>query len=256
MLAILPESWLISWISDTFAGSRYENGQVEEQATYRNGRRDGTVLEFYPDGRKRYEATFSGGKLEAPELRHGEEALKHPHSLSRTEPAHFVVEFQTSAGDFSVSVDRALAPLGADRFYSLVSAGFYDQCRFFRGIPDFMAQFGYHGDPAVTAAWLEATIDAIGHYFDLFGCNAARGKLCAYILADRDHRIHATIDPPVQPRNEPSVGKVYVATANAQDQRAAPQAGRQIGHSPGYGPMTMHPPRAPHLAQRAPTKAC
>ncbi len=136
----------------------YENGQVEEQATYRDGRRDGTVLEFYPDGRKRYEATFSGGKLEAPEIRHGEEALKHPHSLSRTAPAHFVVEFQTSAGDFSVSVDRALAPLGADRFYSLVSAGFYDQCRFFRVIPDFMAQFGYHGDPAVTAAWLEATI--------------------------------------------------------------------------------------------------
>ena len=138
--------------------SYYDNGQVEERATYRDGRREGAIVQFYPDGRKRYEATFSGGELEAPEIWHGEEALKHPQGLSRTAPARFVVEFQTSAGDFSVSVERALAPLGADRFYSLVAAGFYDQCRFYRVIPDFMAQFGYHGDPAVTAAWLEATI--------------------------------------------------------------------------------------------------
>ena len=37
-------------------------------------------------------------------------------------------------------------------------AGFYSQCRFFRVVPDFMAQFGYHGNPDVTAAWLDANI--------------------------------------------------------------------------------------------------
>ncbi len=49
--------------------------------------------------------------------------------------------------------EREWAPIGADRFYNLVKNGFFDDNRFFRVIPDFMAQFGINGDPAVTAAW-------------------------------------------------------------------------------------------------------
>jgi peptidyl-prolyl cis-trans isomerase A (cyclophilin A) len=70
-----------------------------------------------------------------------------------TAPAQYRVRFETSKGNFVVEVDRSLAPNGADRFYQLVSEGFYDDVRFFRVMSGFMAQFGINGDPAVTARW-------------------------------------------------------------------------------------------------------
>tara|TARA_Y100000588_G_scaffold208782_2_gene222667 strand:- start:520 stop:1176 length:657 start_codon:yes stop_codon:yes gene_type:complete len=89
-----------------------------------------------------------------------EDALSDPKNpaMNQTAPDKFDVEFRTSKGSFVVSVDRDLAPHGADRFYNLVAAGFYTECRFFRVIPNFMAQFGFHGDPDVTAVWVDATI--------------------------------------------------------------------------------------------------
>ena len=89
---------------------------------------------------------------------YGKEALKHPESLVDTAPGKFEVEFKTSAGTFAVTVDRDLAPIGADRFYNLVGAGFFSDCRFYRVVPDFMAQFGYHGKPDITAVWVDATL--------------------------------------------------------------------------------------------------
>src|SRR5213596_1497254 len=68
-------------------------------------------------------------------------------------PDSFRVRISTTKGDFVIAVHRAWAPRGADRFYNLVRSGFYDGVRFFRVIPGFMAQFGIHGDTAVTAAW-------------------------------------------------------------------------------------------------------
>ncbi|MGH7605849.1 MAG: peptidylprolyl isomerase [Gemmatimonadales bacterium] len=73
-------------------------------------------------------------------------------------PDSFRARFETSKGDFVIAVHRAWAPLGADRFYNLVRSGFYDDVGFFRVIAGFMAQFGIHGDPAVTAAWREQRI--------------------------------------------------------------------------------------------------
>src|SRR6266545_1348409 len=88
----------------------------------------------------------------------GSAALKNPAVLKDTAPATYKVAFDTSAGTFVVEVHRDWAPNGADRFYNLVKNGFYDNCRFFRVIPNFMVQFGINGDPAVSAAWRNARI--------------------------------------------------------------------------------------------------
>lgn len=73
-------------------------------------------------------------------------------------PETFQVKFETNKGDFTVDVTRAWAPNGADRFYEAVKAGFYDDCRFFRVVPDFMVQFGINGDPQVQTKWRNANI--------------------------------------------------------------------------------------------------
>lgn len=68
--------------------------------------------------------------------------------LEGTAPEQFRARFETSEGDFVVEVHREWAPWGADRFYNLVSNGYFDGARFFRVIEGFMAQFGIPGDPA------------------------------------------------------------------------------------------------------------
>jgi peptidyl-prolyl cis-trans isomerase A (cyclophilin A) len=70
-------------------------------------------------------------------------------------PDSFRARFATTKGDFVIAVHRAWAPRGADRFYNLVRSGYYDGVRFFRVLPGFVAQFGIHGDTAVSKAWRE-----------------------------------------------------------------------------------------------------
>ncbi len=65
----------------------------------------------------------------------------------------FRVKFETTAGDFEVDVDRSWAPIGAQRFHELVKDQFYDGCRFFRVVPNFVAQFGINGDPGKHRKW-------------------------------------------------------------------------------------------------------
>lgn len=79
-------------------------------------------------------------------------------ALAAQAPDSYRVRFETTKGDFVIAVQRAWAPLGADRFYNLVRSGYYDDVRFFRVIPGFMAQFGIHGDSAVSNAWRERRI--------------------------------------------------------------------------------------------------
>jgi peptidyl-prolyl cis-trans isomerase A (cyclophilin A) len=68
-------------------------------------------------------------------------------------PDSFLVTFKTSRGPFVVQVIRSWAPLGADRFFQLVQSGFFDEDRFFRVVPGFVAQFGINDKPAVNNAW-------------------------------------------------------------------------------------------------------
>jgi peptidyl-prolyl cis-trans isomerase A (cyclophilin A) len=79
-------------------------------------------------------------------------------SRAERAPAQFRARFETTKGAFVIEVTRAWAPRGADRFYNLVRAGYYDDVAFFRVIANFMVQFGIHGDPAVNQVWREARI--------------------------------------------------------------------------------------------------
>ena len=89
----------------------------------------------------------------------GNAVLKNPAALKDKAPETFKADFELSNGKhFVVEVHRAWAPNGADRFYNMVKNGFFDDCRFFRVVPDFMVQFGIHGDPAVSAPWRAARI--------------------------------------------------------------------------------------------------
>lgn len=86
------------------------------------------------------------------------EKLKNPAAFTEKAPATYKVKMDTSKGVFTITVHRDWAPIGADRFYNLVKAGFYDDVRFFRVLPDFMAQFGIHGRPSVMEAWRPARL--------------------------------------------------------------------------------------------------
>jgi len=86
------------------------------------------------------------------------ERLTHPGTMNQMAPETYRAKFETTRGDFVIEVTRAWAPNGADRFFNLVKNGFYDDCRFFRVVYGFMAQWGIHGDPAVNAVWRNATI--------------------------------------------------------------------------------------------------
>lgn len=73
-------------------------------------------------------------------------------------PDSFLVTFQTNKGRIVVQAVRSWSPHGVDRFYTLVNDRFYDGVKFFRVLPNFMAQFGISGDPAVNTAWKDRSI--------------------------------------------------------------------------------------------------
>jgi peptidyl-prolyl cis-trans isomerase A (cyclophilin A) len=79
--------------------------------------------------------------------------LINPRLANLTAPERFTVSLQTTKGELQIDVRRSWAPHGADRFYSLVRAGYFDGNVFFRVIDGFVAQLGIHGDPAVNRAW-------------------------------------------------------------------------------------------------------
>ena len=85
-------------------------------------------------------------------------ALLDPSLATATAPDVYKVKMETTAGSFVIEVHRDWAPKGADRFYNLVTIGYYNDVAFYRVIKGFMAQTGMNGDPAVTAAWSTARI--------------------------------------------------------------------------------------------------
>jgi len=97
--------------------------------------------------------TGAGKKKAAPAL-----DLLDPSTLTATAPESFQAKLTTTKGDVIIQVTRSWAPLGADRFYNLVRAGFFSDAAFFRVLPGFMAQFGLSARPDVSQAWVQAKI--------------------------------------------------------------------------------------------------
>lgn len=85
-------------------------------------------------------------------------ALDKPETLNLHAPDVFRAKFATSKGDLVIEVHRDWAPHGADRFYNLVKAGYYNETRFFRVVRGFMAQIGIHGKPELNTIWREQQI--------------------------------------------------------------------------------------------------
>jgi hypothetical protein len=52
-----------------------------------------------------------------------------------------------------LEVFRDWSPLGVDRFYQLVSDGYYNCAGFFRVVPDFVLQYGIAALPEETEKW-------------------------------------------------------------------------------------------------------
>jgi len=84
--------------------------------------------------------------------------LSDPSKFTEKAPDTFKVKFDTTKGAFTVEVTRSLSPHGADRFYNLVKAGYFNDVAFFRVVSHFMVQFGMHGDPKINAAWGKSSI--------------------------------------------------------------------------------------------------
>ncbi len=63
------------------------------------------------------------------------------------------LSFDLGPATVTLNVTRAWAPLGVDRFYALVTAGYFNNCSMFRVLPGFVVQWGINSNPAVTAQW-------------------------------------------------------------------------------------------------------
>ncbi len=68
-------------------------------------------------------------------------------------PEVFRVRFETSQGNFIVEATRAWAQRGVDRFHELLRIRYFDQGRFFRVVPGFVAQFGVNADYDIHDRW-------------------------------------------------------------------------------------------------------
>ncbi|MGQ0766967.1 MAG: peptidylprolyl isomerase [Gemmatimonadota bacterium] len=73
-------------------------------------------------------------------------------------PDSFDVLLLTTKGPMTLRLHRLWSPAGVDRFHALVRQHYFDSVAFHRTIRNYVAQFGIHGDTAVSAAWRGRTI--------------------------------------------------------------------------------------------------
>ena len=113
-------------------------------------------------------------------------------------PDSFRAQVLTTTGTFTLEVYHVQAPRGADRFYNLARAGFFDDSRLFRVVPRYIAQFGIARDPAVTAVWRDRTFadDPPPHQPN------TRGTFAFSMRGPDDRRTQIYINLQDNPRND------------------------------------------------------
>jgi peptidyl-prolyl cis-trans isomerase A (cyclophilin A) len=83
----------------------------------------------------------------------GESSSDRQPAVPTTAPDTFQLRLETSRGPIVIEVIKAWAPIGADRIHALAAEGFFDESRFFRVLPGFVAQWGVHDENERNAAW-------------------------------------------------------------------------------------------------------
>jgi homoserine O-acetyltransferase len=73
-------------------------------------------------------------------------------------PPQYRVRLDTTQGSIVIAVHGDWAPRGSERFYQLVTTGYFDDTRFFRVVKGQWAQFGINGDPEVSTRWRSKAI--------------------------------------------------------------------------------------------------
>jgi peptidyl-prolyl cis-trans isomerase A (cyclophilin A) len=59
-----------------------------------------------------------------------------------------------TTGEIEIEVLPSWAPIAASRFRKLVEIGFYNDAKFFRVLPGYVAQFGIASDPTLNKEWI------------------------------------------------------------------------------------------------------
>jgi peptidyl-prolyl cis-trans isomerase A (cyclophilin A) len=80
-----------------------------------------------------------------------------PKYINSIAPEAYTARFETSEGNFDVTVKREYSPKAADRFYALVKSGYYKNVPFYRVVPNFVAQFGQI-DTMQSQAWSKVKV--------------------------------------------------------------------------------------------------
>lgn len=152
-----------------------------------------------------------------------------------TAPDSFVVAFETSRGRFDVMARKDWAPIGVYRFHELVSAGYFDDARFFRVIEGFMAQFGLSGDPEVNKKWKSRCIadEPVKHQnvrgamsFARAGANSRSTQL---FINYKDNTNLDSLDGGFAPIGQVVAGMDVVDSLYSGYGDAAPKSGTQYG---------------------------
>ena len=73
-------------------------------------------------------------------------------------PETFKVRLDTTKGPILIECVRSWAPIGADRFYELVTSGYYNETALFRLRPKVFVQFGINGNPTTAQSWRKRAI--------------------------------------------------------------------------------------------------
>ena len=97
-----------------------------------------------------------GESPSAPEVAQPEvetDPLLNPDLARKRAPDQFRARFTTTKGEFVIKATRAWSPAGVDRLYNLIDAGYFHDTPFYRVMPHFVAQFGFHSKKSVNAAW-------------------------------------------------------------------------------------------------------